>query len=36
MFQRAREDVFVAFERDPAARTVLEVLLFYPGLHALR
>jgi serine O-acetyltransferase len=35
IFQRAREDVFVAFERDPAARTVLEVLLFYPGLHAL-
>lgn len=34
-FARAREDVFVAFERDPAARTVLEVLLFYPGLHAL-
>ena len=33
--QRAREDVRIAFERDPAARTVLEVLLFYPGIHAL-
>jgi serine O-acetyltransferase len=32
---RIREDVLVAFERDPAARSVLEVLLCYPGIHAL-
>jgi len=30
-----REDVKVAMERDPAAKGPLEVLLFYPGLHAL-
>lgn len=35
MWARLREDVLVAFERDPAARSVLEVLLVYPGLHAL-
>ncbi len=28
-------DVHSVFERDPAARTTLEVLLNYPGLHAL-
>jgi serine O-acetyltransferase len=30
-----RRDVEVARERDPAARTTAEVLLLYPGLHAL-
>ncbi len=35
MFQRLREDVGVVFDRDPAARTVLEVLTTYPGLHAI-
>ena len=30
-----REDIKVVFERDPAARTKLEVLFCYPGLHAL-
>ncbi len=29
------EDVKTVFARDPAARSKLEVLLFYPGLHAL-
>ena len=29
------EDVRVIFERDPAAANLLEVLLTYPGLHAL-
>ncbi len=29
------EDVRVVFERDPAAKSWLEVLLCYPGLHAL-
>jgi serine O-acetyltransferase len=30
-----REDVRCVFERDPAARTRLEVLTTYPGVHAL-
>ena len=30
-----KEDIQVIFERDPAARTTLEILLCYPGLHAL-
>jgi serine O-acetyltransferase len=34
-FSRLREDVNVAFERDPAARSTLEVLLAYPGIHAV-
>lgn len=29
------EDIATVLERDPAARTRLEVLLAYPGLHAL-
>ena len=32
---RIREDIQVARERDPAARNALEVLLTYPGLHAM-
>ncbi|MEO2068233.1 MAG: serine O-acetyltransferase [Desulfurobacteriaceae bacterium] len=35
MFKRIKEDIEVVFERDPAARSVLEVLLCYPGLHAI-
>jgi serine O-acetyltransferase len=35
VWERVKEDVLVAFERDPAARSVLEVALFYPGIHAL-
>ena len=30
-----RDDVRAVFERDPAATSLLEVLLTYPGLHAL-
>lgn len=30
-----REDIETVLERDPAARTRLEVLLCYPGLHAI-
>jgi len=30
-----REDIQTVFEKDPAARSYLEVLLCYPGLHAL-
>lgn len=35
MFTTLRQDVQSVFDRDPAARSVMEVLLFYPGLHAL-
>jgi serine O-acetyltransferase len=30
-----KEDIQVIYERDPAARTTLEILICYPGLHAL-
>lgn len=30
-----RSDIQSVFERDPAARSILEVLLCYPGLHAV-
>ena len=35
MFKRMREDIHSVFDRDPAARSTLEVLLCYAGLHAL-
>lgn len=35
MFDRIREDIETAFARDPAAKSVPEVLLCYPGLHAI-
>lgn len=35
MFARTREDIRTVFERDPAAKSVIEVLLCYPGLHAI-
>lgn len=35
MFARIKEDVAVVFERDPAARNIVEVLTCYPGIHAL-
>lgn len=35
MFARLSEDIRTAFERDPAARSLWEVVLAYPGLHAL-
>lgn len=34
-FSRLRKDIRVVFERDPAARSVLEVLFCYSGLHAI-
>lgn len=34
MFAAIREDINSVFERDPAARSVWEVLTCYPGLHA--
>lgn len=35
MFAHLREDIHSVLERDPAARSKLEVLICYPGLHAL-
>ncbi|MBN1894583.1 serine O-acetyltransferase [bacterium] len=35
MLKRLRKDVHTVFEKDPAARSWLEVLFCYPGLHAL-
>ena len=35
MFKRLKQDIQVVFERDPAAKTTAEVLLCYPGLHAI-
>ena len=35
MFKTIREDIQTVFAKDPAARSVPEVLLCYPGLHAL-
>ena len=35
MFARMKKDVKAVFERDPAARSVAEVLFCYPGLHAI-
>ncbi|HEY6820473.1 MAG TPA: serine O-acetyltransferase [Burkholderiales bacterium] len=35
MFRQLREDIESVFDRDPAARSGLEVLTCYPGLHAI-
>jgi serine O-acetyltransferase len=35
MFKTIREDIQSVLDRDPAARNVFEVLLCYPGLHAV-
>lgn len=35
VFKRLREDIDAFMARDPAARSRLEVLLCYPGLHAI-
>jgi serine O-acetyltransferase len=34
-FHSVREDIAAVFESDPAARSYLEVLTCYPGLHAV-
>ena len=34
-FSRLRKDIRVIFERDPAAKSVLEVIFCYSGLHAI-
>ncbi|GEM_PF-81281 len=35
MFESLKDDIQAARDRDPAARNILEILLAYPGLHAL-
>jgi serine O-acetyltransferase len=36
MFQTIRNDIKVVFERDPAARSAIEIMLCYPGFHVMR
>lgn len=35
MIRQLKEDIRVVFERDPAARSIWEIVLCYPGLHAI-
>ncbi len=35
MLKQLQEDIQAVFDRDPAARNTLEVLLTYPGIHAV-
>ena len=35
MFKQIREDIRAVFDRDPAAKNTIEVILCYPGLHAI-
>src|SRR5262245_8470786 len=35
MFREIREQIQTIFDRDPAARSIPEVLLCYPGMHAI-
>jgi len=35
LFKTLREDIQTIFAKDPAARSALEVIFCYPGLHAL-
>src|SRR5690349_9646834 len=35
MFRNLKEDIKVIFEQDPAARSYIEVILTYSGLHAI-
>ena len=36
MFRQLKEDIMCVKDRDPAARSALEILLLYPGLKAIR
>lgn len=36
MFETMKEDIRCVLDRDPAARNALEVMLCYPGYHAVR
>ena len=35
MFETLKDDINGIVERDPAARSALEVLICYPGVHAV-
>ena len=35
MFTSIREDIRSIFDRDPAARSTLEIVTCYPGVHAM-
>ncbi len=35
MFKRMREDIRCIFDQDPAARSTIEIVLTYSGLHAV-
>jgi serine O-acetyltransferase len=35
LFARIKEEIAVVFDRDPAARTMWEVVTCYPGFHAM-
>jgi len=35
MFETLKADFKAVFEKDPAARSTLQVILFYPGFHAI-
>lgn len=35
VFSQIKEDIKTIYDKDPAAENILEVLLCYPGLHAL-
>jgi serine O-acetyltransferase len=35
MWERLKEDIRTIKERDPAAKNVVEIVLCYPGLHAI-
>ena len=35
MFERIKSDLSIVFDRDPAARSYLEILTAYPGVHAI-
>jgi serine O-acetyltransferase len=35
MFERTKEDIQCVFERDPAARSTIEIVTNYPGVHAV-
>ncbi|MGL1283106.1 serine O-acetyltransferase, partial [Vibrio parahaemolyticus] len=35
MFRRVKENIEAIFNQDPAARSRLEVVLCYPGFHAV-
>ena len=35
MFEQIKEDIQLVFDRDPAAKSTVEIMLNYPGLHAI-